>query len=345
MSDTPPTNGEPKRRISWTKRILFLLILLALLTLFAECGLRVVRKVIRPAPQEQGAADPCEAVVFVCVGDSMTFGLGAEKPASYPGQISRFFSQRYPKIPVKAYNLGISGSNTSEGISQVRTFFARHKHKFADYALILYGVNNRWNLHNATFWEWDKDARQKNYGDFLASKLQLNKVFQVAVRNRSEQLRLAQRTHGETYRGMLDDKGWDVFFSGFDDELLSEWIDHDLGRIEQLFRTNGAEPIFLTYHYPRFPHLNELIRRIAKKRGVALIDLEKPIKFYSTQKMLDEDNFHLNAKGYQSLARRIIRDFGKNHSRDQVAERLEEKLASGRCKTKKPPARKKASKP
>ena len=332
--DREPKEQPPvRRRLPWSKRLLFLAFFLFFLFLLVECGLRIAKNMIRPDTTATGQESDCESIVFLCIGDSMTFGLGAERNESYPSQLPKFFTRRFPGLQAKVYNLGVAGTNTSEGINNLENFLKTYPDAFPDFALIMYGVNNRWNLHNASFWDWDEDAKKNNYLDYLASRFQTNKLFGIAKANRNDQLAVARKTGGKTYREMLDEHGWYMFFSSFSDDLLARWIEHDLLQMAEKLKSRGVEPIFLTYHYNRFDHLNDLIRQTAQKADVKLIDLEKPFNFYQVRRMYHDDNFHLNAKGYNALARRIVLGFGEHFIRFQLTTNIQAKELDDRCKS------------
>ena len=327
-----PVNSVPThRRSSLGKRFVFLAIVFVLLLLFVECGLRSAKFLLRPPPIVQGNRHDCDSIVFLCFGDSMTYGLGADPDDTYPSRLSQFLGFRYPGASFNVINLGVSGTNSSEGLTKVDAFFKEYPGRVPDFALIKYGVNNRWNLHNATFWEWDEKAKHENYAEYLSSKLQLGKFFQVAVKNRGQQILSARSTDGGDYKKMLDDHGWDLFFSGFDDDLLARWIEHDLIAMGARLRERGVEPIFLTYHYARFDHLNDLIRQSAKQADALCINLEKPFSFYKRLNMFDQDQFHLNKKGYMGLARRIAKAIEQQYQPEMMEKIRYKKRSDGRC--------------
>ena len=327
------TDEKPVRKISWAKRIGFLAAVLILLAVFAECGLRGFKHLTRPDASAQAQQNDCEAVVFLCLGDSMAYGLGAERDESFPARLPAHLNRRYSDVPIKVYNLAVPGSNTSEGLFILQKFFKEAENALPDYALILYGINNRWNLHMGSFWKWDESARSEHYFDYLMSRLQLGKVVQLAALNQDakKQVEAARTADPRKYRQMLNEHGWDMFFKSFADELLAKWVIYDMVEMSRILREHGVEPVFLTYHFEKFPHINDLIRHAAQKADAGLIDLEKPFQFYKSRDMLDKDYFHLNAKGYNELAKRIAEDFSDNCIRFPLIARLRAKEADRRC--------------
>ncbi|MDD5309133.1 MAG: SGNH/GDSL hydrolase family protein [Deltaproteobacteria bacterium] len=326
--DEPSAKAEKiTSRWSWRKRLAFGAVTLLLFVVLVETVLQLARTAMRPDVAVDGRISDCDGIVFLAIGDSMTYGLGAPQGQSYPAQLPPFFSARYPGVAAKAYNLGIPGSNTSEGLLRLRKFIDEEAELSApDYALVMYGVNNRWNLRKASFWEFDTKARDDNYLRYLVSQLQLNKVFSVTAQ------------HGEAaadmkYRPILDRHGWGVFFKDYNDELLARWISYDLKVMASVLRGSGIEPVFLTYYQERFGGLNPLLRRIGAAVGVRVVDMERPTLYYRWRGLYATDNFHLNGKGYKDAARRAMEAFSRQVPRREIDKRLAAKKRGAVCST------------
>lgn len=315
---------EKQKRPSWKKRVLFLLIVIALLLVSLEGVLQLAKHYAGKPDKKTGLFNGCDKIVIACIGDSMTFGLGAPKGQSYPDMLPAFLELEIPSIDFVAHNRGVAGSNTSEGIGKVNFYLGTRNGRQADYALIMYGVNNRWNLHDATFWGWDEKAKDENLGAYISSKFQVNKLFKIAVENvraKKENSKSTGTTKTAYYDNLMK-HGWDMYFKSFDEGLLSKWIERDLLAMTETFRSRGVEPIFVSYHYPRFPALNPLLKQVAKKTGAPFIDTERPIQYYSKRRLLYKDNFHLNGAGYKELAGRIAEGFLQLYNESQLNERL-----------------------
>ena len=314
------------------KKVIFLLIVMILVVVVAEGGLRIAKSVLRPNASAKGPVRDCNAIVIICAGDSMTFGLGARQTQSYPMQLPPIWKWRYPGIPLKVYNLAVSGSNSTEVLIDILKFLRLHPKSAPDFAFILCGANNKWNLHNASFWKWDKKAKKDNYSEYLASKLQINKFFKVATQNSKELTKKVRKTHSNEYRKLLDEHGWDMFFKGFDDELLAQWVEHDYLEMVRVLKKHHIEPVFLTYHYDRFEHLNDLIRNFGKKHNVKIVDIEKPFLFYQKGSMFHPDLFHLNSKGYQTMSRLVLQAFAPNYDTPAIQSILKQKKNRKQCR-------------
>jgi lysophospholipase L1-like esterase len=319
---------KPRLRWSWGRRLGFGVLTLVLLAGMGECGLRVAGAIWRPDVDESAGVDDCDAVVFLAIGDSMTFGMGAERHEAYPRRFVELFEKAHPGLKAKVYNLGVPGSNTYEGLDRTREFLASNPQARPDFALAMIGINNRWNLHQASFWDFDDSAKRQHLARYIASSFQLGKAASVALQGGEA----AQARLRNDYKTIHDEKGWSVFFDSFEDDLLRRWIAQDYGEIDTLVRSRGTTLVQLTYFEPRFDDLNPLLRRIADEAGRPLIDLERPESYYRLNRYHSPDNFHLNAKGYRDAARRLLERFGELYDREDLERLLRAKRAAVECR-------------
>ncbi len=82
-----PVESDTQPRRSWGKRLLFISIVLVFLFVAIEGALRVIRTAGRDKIASVQTHNGCDKIVFWCIGDSMTYGLGAERDESYPAKI------------------------------------------------------------------------------------------------------------------------------------------------------------------------------------------------------------------------------------------------------------------
>jgi GDSL-like Lipase/Acylhydrolase family len=333
----------PKIKIARWKKLIFLMVVFLLVAIVAEAGLRVSRLVLFKSRMKNhaiGKGNDCDAIVFMCVGDSLSFGLYVDGDETYPAKLPLHFPKYYSDIPVKAYSLAYPGSNTSEGILRINRFFRENPEAKPDFALILYGINNHYNLRKATFWDWEPSEKRKNYHTYLASKLQLSKAFNISAGNADAMVKRARNMPFNKYFDILHHKGGWFYFEGFDDELLAKWVERDLLSMAAILRERGIEPVIITYHIPRHPHLNPLIRNVAQKGDVSLLDIEKPRAFYddqdmfaSSKKKFAHQKYHLNEKGYSFLADLILANFRHHYDETYIHDRLQTKKVSSECRS------------
>jgi lysophospholipase L1-like esterase len=337
-SKSPITTPPTKDRLSVQKKAIFFLLTIFLSMVMVEVaqrvwsGFRTWNFHVRSKVAVDGVTNDCEAIVFSCLGDSMTFGLGAPPNKSYPMQIGGFFEKYYPGMKYKVYCLGFAGTNTSEGLQIMEKFFQTSKSATVDYALIMYGINNLWNLHESTIWKWDETINRKGTVAHWLSKFKFGKFVAIAAQNNRNMLASHfDNTPLIKYKRMLDDHGPFLFFSGFDDPFLAKWVETDLNTMVERLRMRNVEPILITYHFERYGHLNPLIRQFARNQNVVLLDIEMPASYYHGRHMFYSDNFHLNTSGYKELAKQIMTEFHNYHSIVDLNRRLEQKKRWDSC--------------
>jgi lysophospholipase L1-like esterase len=286
-------------------KILSLPVLALVFLLLLEGGLRLARWALLPEPQVSGELeqDVC-SVDLLCIGDSITNGLGTEDSSGYPRRLAQLWKVNHGK-PARVTSLALPGANTSEQLARMREHFDKNPDFRPAAVLVLLGFNNRWNLHDASFWEREGSTRDENLAAYLVSRLQLYKIVHLTRPTARETVGATRHVQGQEFNELRREHGWNIFFSGFDDAFLDRWIRDDLLEIARVARQRGAVPVFLTYHYERFGHLNTLIREVAGAAGAGLVDLERPQQYYEERKLLASDHMHLNLKGYDEMSRRI----------------------------------------
>lgn len=327
MKGTSRKGGSPVRK----RRVLFIIAAVVLGLILAvvviEVGLRIHRAWGHYQALRQPMENDCEALVILTMGDSMTWGLMADhETESYPSRLPVHMAALVPNVPITTFNIGVPGSNTSEGLNLLEEFYQYHAEDRVDYAFILYGMNNRWNLHDATFWEWDPRAKDENYTEYIAQKLQLDKAFRIGRFNREQNIRdITDHTYATEFQSKLRHHGWNLFFKQYDDELLSEWIARDTEVLVERLRSRGVRPWVLTYHFNVFPYLNDVIRRGARQRELPLLDIEKEARYWRRGKLLSIDRMHPNARGYDEMSRIIAEEFVKTVGAETIRARWKSK--------------------
>jgi tetratricopeptide (TPR) repeat protein len=112
-------------------------------------------------------------VVF-CAGDSFTYGIGAGIKNSYPAQLEQTLAQSSKGRPVKVFNLGVPGYNSSQTLRKLKENIAKLK---PDVAVVLCGANDSWNVDQVTF-------KQKiNVLSGLLLKTKIFKIFNILIEN------------------------------------------------------------------------------------------------------------------------------------------------------------------
>jgi lysophospholipase L1-like esterase len=88
-----------------------------------------------------------DAFVILCVGDSCTYGEGADPATqSYPAQLENILRARHPDRPFHVVNMGLPGMNSSQ---LARRFEGYVKVYDPDLAIVLIGNNDLWNQNDS----------------------------------------------------------------------------------------------------------------------------------------------------------------------------------------------------
>lgn len=83
-----------------------------------------------------------DAYRIVCLGDSFTYGLGAEPADSYPAQLERMLNDKHGKSTCAVINAGILGSNSSSIVLEKLYYYVDTYNP--DMILLMMGGNNSW---------------------------------------------------------------------------------------------------------------------------------------------------------------------------------------------------------
>ncbi len=79
-----------------------------------ECALRIVGAIYaHRSVTDQGTRNPSQYTIL-CVGDSVTFGIGAPRTQSYPAQLERLLNAEESKRTYAVINRGRPGQNTAQ---------------------------------------------------------------------------------------------------------------------------------------------------------------------------------------------------------------------------------------
>ncbi|MFH1063308.1 MAG: GDSL-type esterase/lipase family protein [Candidatus Omnitrophota bacterium] len=148
-----------------------------------------------------------KALKVLCLGDSFTYGIGAEFNQSYPAQLEQIL-QRGINKEVMVINGGISSANSAIVLEKMKTFL---KYIEPDIIIVTTGKNDIWNY-----------KQLKHYGDwkvqvkaFFSQSRVYNLLFiaQINIKNTIRGIKLKQQS-----KRKKDSKG----SSNFDEEGLDK---------------------------------------------------------------------------------------------------------------------------
>ncbi len=113
---------------------------------------------------------------ILCLGDSFTFGSGANPEFSYPAQLQRMLNDKMPKKSFEVINLGSPGKNSSLLAQELPQIIKNYK---PDIVLVMIGINDYCNLQGIgdDFYEY------KFIKGGVFDKLKIAKLFQILKLN------------------------------------------------------------------------------------------------------------------------------------------------------------------
>jgi len=108
---------------------------------------------------------------ILCVGDSVTFGLGAPRTQSYPAQLERLLNAKESKRVFTVVNRGRPGQNTSQ---LIETLEGDIKEVEPSIVLILTGGANLWN-----YWGYQTYRQQSKFFSSIYNQLYRIRLYKL----------------------------------------------------------------------------------------------------------------------------------------------------------------------
>ena len=248
------------------------LLILLQIVVSAEITLQLLGLVL-PGWTSRADAPPGgeRAVTILCVGDSHTFGAPLPAEESYPAQLQGLLDARDPGR-YRVVNLGVPGMNSAMMANRFDANLARYR---PDLVILWAGANNVWNENEAE--RWDQEAAP-DWPYRLLLRLKLVRLVRflgsgVAQPGPGRQAERLARTPEGGARWRLGDEvlgtpGAHVY-SG---ERAALGTRKDLPRMIRLARAYGIPVLLVTYPYPEFHWVNDVVREVAGGLDVELVD-------------------------------------------------------------------------
>ena len=273
--------------IRWGRHIAASAAGLILALLAMEAGLRLLG-----AASERKQGRPVEAgqaKTILCIGDSLTYGIGASYDTDYPGQLNALFKKNGGSYTV--INRGIPGANTSIVLRRLPEMLQKTR---PSAVILVCGLSNYWNFENA----WGlQNSPAKTHLLNLLFKLRLYRLYAWRA--------FPHRTTGPE-PGQLDKA--ELAKTAALNPQIERWIAHDYAAIATLCEQYGAK-LFLA-NYPcdnAYLRINRLLANLARELNAPFIDnaarfvqLQKTDPDFN-KKYLVQDG-HGNAEGYGLIA-------------------------------------------
>ena len=279
-----------KRRLSFAM-LIFLFVLIG-----AELALRgmgaAYLEIVRTPPER---FRPDANVKILCLGDSFTFGTGAEADASYPAQLQRRLDEHFGAGTAQVVNWGRPARNTSEALLALDDALAAGIRP--DYLVVALGINNYWNWHLGNAFVPGGDPLKKVHA--TASGLRVWRLLTVALTGGP---RAVRKLYG---RNDTDDGQRQYFIDRLeqDRDWIGGWITSDLDAIYQLCNRHGVQMIFVRYHSDShnitYAHEQFLAAHPVPTADCRWLGTRDREEF---DKLLSGDGWHPNAQGYARVA-------------------------------------------
>jgi len=273
--------------------LLALAALLALVVL-AEIGLRLVGRsyleLVRTPPEDFTSN---ARLNILCLGDSFTFGIGADGEASYPEQLARLLAARYGDEACQVINWGLPAQNSSEALLALEAALSREPRP--DFVLLSVGINNYWNWHLAT--------------PFLPGDRPLGKLHAALGGLRLWRLAAAAVSGGPVAAAKLyaeNDAGdsRDPWFSRLRDrqpQWIVDWLARDLAAAAECCAAHSVRLVLVGYHDPG-PLAQTAYEQAAQRPDAIFVDCRAFGRTVLDPQFISADGWHPNTAGYRLIA-------------------------------------------
>lgn len=138
--------------ITARQKIFLLLIGLIVIPLVVECSLRLAGwgYYLQRTKREDKVQSKENSIKILCLGDSFTFGSGAEPGYSYPEQLEKLLNKNNSDLKFIVYNRGgsIPGLNSSQLLKILDKNITKYQPQMI---VVLIGMHNKWNLTDSNY--------------------------------------------------------------------------------------------------------------------------------------------------------------------------------------------------
>ena len=276
-------NNAPISKPGIFKQIAFFLVIIIGLLLILEILMQTAGLILRRTRPQ--AVKPGLKLI-VCLGDSHTYGYLQPEPDSYPYQLERLLNKKGDRYQV--LNLGAIGVNSSQ-VLHFLPLIIRDYHPMI--IILQVGTNNVWNMA-----EQEGQSSVHN----LLMRIKLYKLFRLIgylyLKATNKRWVVEFRDSGEIvhHAARAYEKPEDV-------DLRAVWRIYlrDMQEIIKICRENNVQLVLMNYagdRYSAFDTVNALIRQVARKSDLPLVDNYD----YFTSRMMGPDN-KLDEKLYGRL--------------------------------------------
>lgn len=164
-------------------RIVVFLVGAILCLVVLEVSLRVVGAVYSHFSESESGAGKSAGNTILCLGDSVTFGLGAARGFSYPAQLQNMLDESHPEKKYNVINRGWPGQNSAQLLLRVEKYLQEFK---PEIVTLLTGARNQDNYYG--FREYLEQSGEGQRGLFLSlhdrlDAIRLYKFIRLLIRD------------------------------------------------------------------------------------------------------------------------------------------------------------------
>ena len=247
-------------------------------------------------------------ITVLCVGDSITQGVGADaRGRSYPAQLEKMLYARFPDKRIRVVNYGIGGTNSSQLLHRLPGLMLQFD---PDILICLIGQNDGWNLI-------ESGLQHVNDSPLFAS---------IAVHARTWVFNLKTYKLYQAARFIFSPRVKDIKnrtiqeIEAEDGSVIDEWKDEGKDMCGHLIRSNiekiidiseekGVMFVGLTYPEDKCDYLNDLLKTIYERNDVAYVDIFRLFPAFERKRggsLFIADGFHLTGEGYEKFAELLL---------------------------------------
>jgi lysophospholipase L1-like esterase len=244
-----------------------------------------------------------EANLFITtVGDSHTWGVGADLEYNYPRQLARIIYKKHSNIRPNMKIVARPGRNSAEALTALKESLEIGPYKLhqndigqkLDIVVICVGKNNNHNLRGIDYLnKYIADVPERAR---LANILETSGAYQLKKITRS---RIRQLVNGD----VIDKNTYFCVLCDENDPFLKEWVRHDFQEMIDIAGKLGAKVVLMTY-WEEVPFVDKIMESLAKSNDdvifVSQHGFNLPL-FCLEEPYLAPDT-HPNEKGYARIA-------------------------------------------
>lgn len=234
-------------------------------------------------------------IKILCLGESTTFGLGAQKGFDYPSQLGMLLEDKFPGRFI-VYNRGIPGATSLKILQEMRRFMKNIK---PDFVIMLCGVNDFNPACNLLPGNNGKSPR--SFLSFARRAWRQLEICRVPIALKDLFVYEMTHTCGTHPKARPSEE-----FEETQKRLITRQYNDNIKAMTRLTRSHGAEIIFSTYLWPWIQY--ELIKDAAQRNQARLCDQVKMLKESGlpVSAVMSVDGFHPNAAGYKFMAESLL---------------------------------------